>query len=80
MTALVGAIIGHDYGVRDSRGARLVSLSITSDGFVLSGQAFIGDVRDLEANMEVFSRDLSPTDAKQLADLYDRNVKDWRKI
>src|ERR1039458_5239218 len=34
MAAIVGAIIGHDYGVRDSRGGQLTSLAITSDGYV----------------------------------------------
>src|SRR5690348_2999129 len=36
MVAIVGAIIGHDYGVRDGRGRQLTGLSITSDGFVIA--------------------------------------------
>ena len=49
LTALVGAIIGHDYGVRDRKGGRLTVLSITSDGFVVAAStahesgAFVGD-------------------------------------
>src|SRR5712664_4154548 len=54
LTAIIGAIIGHDYGVRDTRGGHLTSISITSDGYVIArstasdgGGAFIGDARDL---------------------------------
>ena len=48
MTAIVGAIIGYDYGVRDPLGGKLTGISITSDGFIIASTtshesgAFIG--------------------------------------
>lgn len=89
MSAIVGAIIGHDYGVRDSRGGHLTSLSITSDGFVmaqstmsLGGGAFLGSADELERNLEIFTAylasDVSDEDADELTRLYKENVRDWR--
>jgi uncharacterized membrane protein len=84
LVALVGAIIGHDYGVRDGRGGKLSSLSITSDGYVMAQStahesgAFIGDVGDLEANLSIWKEELSPEDQAQFNRLYVANVKDWR--
>jgi len=90
MAAIVGAIISHDYGVRDSRGGRLTSLSITSDGYVTAhstasdgGGAFIGSADDLGRNLEQFvmvlHNDVSDEDAEEFERLYAANVKDWRK-
>lgn len=89
MTAIVGAIIGHDYGVRDSRGGRLTGLSITSDGYVTAhstasdgGGAFLGSADDLERNVEEISLHLhdaaSDEDAEEFDRLYKANVRDWR--
>ena len=89
MVAIVGAIIGHDYGVRDRRGGRLTSLSITSDGFVTCGStasdgggAFIGSADDLDRNLEQFIMvlhdDVSDEDAEEFERLYKANVEDWR--
>jgi hypothetical protein len=85
LSALVGAIIRFDYGVRDSRGGRLTSLSITSDGFVIAGStmsdgggAFIGDASDLSRNIAMWLEELSAEDRERFANLYDANVKDWR--
>jgi len=89
MAAIVGAIIGHDYGVRDSRGGRLTSLSITSDGYVTAhstasegGGAFLGSADDLERNVEEFSLNLhdaaSDEDAEEFDRRYKANVRDWR--
>ena len=86
LVALVGAIIGHDYGARDRRGGQLLSLSITSDGYVVAqstasdgGGAFVGDVGDLEENLSLWKEDLSPEDQAEFNRLYVANVKDWRK-
>jgi hypothetical protein len=89
MTAIVGAIIGHDYGVRDSRGGRLTGLSITSDGFVTAGStaaygggAFIGSADDLERNLADYRFTLAgenDEDAEEFDRLYKQNVRDWRK-
>lgn len=85
LTAIVGAIIGHDYGVRDRKGGKLTSVSITSDGFVTCGStasdgggAFLGDAADLSRNLQLWLRDLSSPDQRRFAELYKTNVKDWR--
>jgi len=89
VVAIVGAIIGHDYGVRDRKGGRLTSLSITSDGFVTAsstasdgGGAFIGSADDLDRNLEQFimvlHNDVSDEDAEEFERVYKANVKDWR--
>ena len=89
MVAIVGAIIGHDYGVRERKGGRLTSLSITSDGWVTAsstasdgGGAFIGTAEDLDRNLEQFVMvlhdDVSDEDAEEFERIYKANVKDWR--
>jgi hypothetical protein len=89
MTAIVGAIIGHDYGVRDSRGGLLTGLSITSDGFVTAystasdgGGAFLGTADDLDRNLADYRFTLAgenDEDAEEFDRLYKLNVHDWRK-
>lgn len=90
LVAIVGAIIGHDYGVRDRKGGQLTGLSITSDGFVTAsstasdgGGAFIGSAEDLDRNLEeyvmVLHNDVSDEDAEEFERIYKANVKDWRK-
>ena len=89
MVALVGAILGHDYGVRDRKGGLLSGLSITSDGYVMAsstasdgGGAFIGSAEDLERNLEqyimVLHDDVSDEDAEEFERRYKANVTDWR--
>lgn len=85
MAALIGAIIGHDYGVRDARGGRLTSLSITSDGFVTCGStassgggAFIGDGDDLDRNIAEWKAELSAEDRAEFDRLYKARVLDYR--
>jgi hypothetical protein len=90
MTAIVGAIISHDYGVRDSRGGRLTGLSITSDGYVTAsstasdgGGAFIGSAADLDRNLADYRFALAAEndeDAEEFDRLYKLNVRDWRKL
>ena len=53
--------------------------STASDG----GGAFIGDVRDLERNIEAYRFELASQndeDAERFEALYASNVKDWRKL
>lgn len=88
LTAIVGAILGHDYGVRDGRGGLLTSISITSDGFVIAGStahesgAFIGDAADLDRNLEMYLMEVassgSDEDAEEFRRIYAVTVKDWR--
>lgn len=89
MTAIVGAIIRHDYGVRDSRGGRLTSISITSDGFVIAtstassgGGALLCRADVLERNLEQYRLILASEgcdeDAEEFSRIYKVHVPDWR--
>lgn len=90
MTAIVGAILNHNYGVRDSRGGLLTSLSITSDGFVIctstmsdGGGAFLGDARDLDRNLADYRFQLAAEndeDAEEFDRIYKANVIDYRAV
>jgi hypothetical protein len=86
LAAIVGAIIGYDYGVRDGRGNRLTGLSITSDGFLIGhtedtdSSSFLGDAADLKWNLDLFVTKLSPKDKTEFERLYSKNVKDWRNL
>jgi hypothetical protein len=81
LVAIVGAILGFDYGVRDRKGGRLTSIAITSDGFVIAGStahdtgAFIGDVADLDRNISLWLNKLSPEDQAEFRMLYRTNGK-----
>jgi hypothetical protein len=88
MIAIVGAIIGHDYGVRDRKGGLLSELSITSDGYVMASStahesgAFIGSADDLNRNLADYQFVLAgenDEDAEEFDRLYKLNVCDWRK-
>jgi hypothetical protein len=85
LVAIVGAIIGHDYGARDGRGGRLYSLSITSDGYVTAGStasdgggAFIGSADDLDRNLAEYRKELTAEDRAEFDRLYATRVTDWR--
>jgi hypothetical protein len=86
MAAIVGALIGHDYGVRDSRGGKLTGLSLTSDGFVIADTtshdtgAFIGKASDLERNLGKLVSDahLTPSELTQFNKLKASHLTDWR--
>lgn len=77
--ALLGAIIGHDYGVTDRKGSAVSSFSITSDGFIVSSSnAFLGDAADLERNLADFYTCISADDANEVTRRYKANVLDYR--
>jgi hypothetical protein len=85
IVAIVGAIIGHDYGVRDGRGGKLYSLSITSDGFVTCGStasdgggAFIGSASDLDRNLNLYRSKLTADDLADFDRIYAARVIDYR--
>lgn len=84
LAAIVGAIIGHDYGVRDGRGGYLSSIAITSDGFVVAsstasdGGAFIGTATDLESNLAQFKDELSVEDRAEFDLSWKARVLDYR--
>jgi hypothetical protein len=87
LVAIVGAIIGHDYGVRDRKGGKLTSIAITSDGFIIAGStasdgggAFIGEASDMERNLAEFKKELNADDLKLFNSIYASKVKDWRKL
>jgi hypothetical protein len=85
LVAIVGAVIGHDYGVRDARGGRLYSLSITSDGYVVAGStasdgggAFIGSAADLDRNLDAWRAALTEQDRVEFDRIYQARVIDYR--
>lgn len=68
--AMVGALLGYDYGIRDSKGGHITSLSFTSDGFVIGqstasdgGGAFLGTRSDLKENIELWLSHLDVADS-----------------
>ena len=85
LAAIVGAIIGHDYGVRDGRGGHLYSISITSDGCVIAGStasdgggAFVGSAADLDRNLAAFRDVLTAADRAEFDRRYRSRVLDYR--
>lgn len=86
LTAIVGAIIGHNYGVTDRKGGRLTGLSITSDGYVIAQStahesgAFIGRADELVHNLDDYRKFLSPADRAEFNQLYKMRVTDWRNL
>ena len=85
LAAIVGAIIGHDYGVRDRKGGHLTSIAICSDGYVTArstasdgGGAFLGSAEAMEQNLRIFREDLSENDRNEFDRLYKANVLDYR--
>lgn len=74
MSAIIGALLGFDYGVRDSHGGTLTTpFSVTSDGFVLCGHtthdtgAFIGTVTEFNSNIQRLVHDANLTPAQATA-------------
>ncbi len=86
MALMVGAIIGYDYGVRDSRGGHISHLSITSDGCVVGtstmsdgGGAFLAAASNLERNLDRWKEQLRAEDVAEFEKCYVR-VDDWRTL
>jgi len=86
MQAIVGAIIGHDYGVRHRYGARVTGISITSDGYVLldtdpvSSGFFLDTIEALIVKLYMYVKELSNADRAEFNRLYVRNIKDYRPV
>jgi hypothetical protein len=87
LTAIVGAILGHDYGVRDRKGGHLTSISITSDGYVIAastasdgGGAFIGDAEEMTRNLDMLFKEVHLTQAEreEFCRLWNSRVTDYR--
>ncbi len=76
MSAILGAIVGKEWTV-----PALYGLSVTSDGFVVSGHRFLGDVdvEGLKRNIVnlLHAADLFPEEVKLFLRLYAQNVTDW---
>jgi hypothetical protein len=85
MAAIVGAVIGYDYGVRDHRGGHLTGLYITSDGFVMASStahdsgALLTTASELQRNLAPYIAELSAVDATAFQVYYATRVKDYRK-
>ena len=84
-TAIVGGIIGYDYGARDGKGGKSGALSIASDGFVIAQStahesgAFIGTASDLERNVGKYVALLTEEDKTEFELRYAQAVTDWRR-
>lgn len=87
MAAIVGALIGTDYGVTSERIGRLTGeFNITSDGFVVAScehhasGAFIGAAADFERNIIQLLKDAQLTEAERSEFWlqYSSKVRDWR--
>ena len=73
--AIVACILGENW-----TSPRLSHLSITSDGFVLSGHNFLGSAYDLGRNIDNLLEvaDLTKEETRVFWELYACNVTDWR--
>jgi hypothetical protein len=87
LVAIVGAVIAHDFGVRDRKGGRLTSISITSDGFVIAGStasdgggAFLGTADEMKKNIDLWKSGLEADDRAEFEKLYKARVTDWRGV
>ena len=85
LTAIVGAIIGHDYDVRDSRGGHITSISISSDGFVMAtstassgGGALLCCADEMSDSLTEWVTELTHDDRIEFVRIYRECVKDWR--
>ena len=74
--AIVACILGENW-----TSPRLSHLSITSDGFVVSGDHFIGSAQDLQRNIDNLLEvaDLTKEETRVFWELYACNVTDWRE-
>lgn len=81
MAFIVGAFLGEDWA-KGPRGESSLNarFSITSDGFVICGNMFLGDASDFEGNLERLeqSADFNEEQRILFAHLKRDKIKDWR--
>lgn len=86
MAAIVGAIVGYDYGARHPVAGMMRAIHITSDGYVMGdctgheSGAFLGDVADFERNLDLYRSDLSEEDRARFDSICAAAVDDWRPL
>ena len=88
--AILGAVLDHDFGIHDRAGNRIISLAITSDGFVIGSSiapdgslghdSLLGSADDLAANLLRFVNDIGPdnTPDRQAVWAAFSKIVDWR--
>ena len=76
MAAIVGYVVGEEWTT-----PTINSLAITSDGFVVSMNNFIGTASDLEQNVGrlLDMADLTDEELAEWEHLYQMKVTDWRQ-
>ena len=79
MSGRMGAILGYILGEAYTE-PQIHALSITSDGFLVSGQYFLGDAKDLEDNVTCLldCADLTAAEKKEFRTVMKQKVQDWR--
>jgi len=87
MTAVIGAILNYDYGVREPDGGKLTYIHITKSGDVVSlctgctqPLVYIGPVQTLEQDIRTLTKraKLTQTEIEEFERVYRLRVKDWR--
>ena len=78
MMFCVCQVLGTDWVTCDHAGG---GMSITSDGFVVSGSLFIGSADDLERNLRGFlnAAEVNEDERTLFGAMYSQKVHDWRK-
>ncbi len=76
MAAMVGYILGQEW-----TSPSLITLSITSDGFLVSMEHFLGSATDLEDNLTRLFKaaNLSREEQEYFWSLFRQRVDDWRR-
>lgn len=79
MVAIMGAFLNQDWA-SPTRGGPLGAFSVTSDGFVMSGNHFLGTAADFESNIKLYveAAKLNGAERAYWDELYARKVTDWR--
>ena len=75
MAAIVASILGEKW-----TDPPMGSISITSDGYAISGDCFIGSADDLMRNVQnlIIAAELTSEEKKEFWALYNGKVTDWR--
>lgn len=81
MAWIMGGILSHDFGARDSHGLTCGSITVTSDGYALGamGNAFIGAESDIRANVAGLLDFVDATEGERayVERCYAARVKRW---
>jgi len=80
MRWIIDSVTAQDYGSRGPRGEAPGHLSITSDGYVLHGNMFIGAFQDMLENFKgvLDTIEATPAERSAFSQLVKFNTTDWR--